>query len=371
MAPARRGALALLTLASAVAAAPGDHHVLTSLRCSDCHVMHFDPTSAGALGPTGIWFGGGVAQPALLRNQVNDLCLSCHDGSPLATDVLGPNAGSQPGIVRSAGHLGRIGLQGIDTTGHTLDALDAAPGSVPSWRPEDENGAGRGLNCINCHDPHGAVGPNHPTGSQFRNLRSNPGNGQRRWVTQNSTPGLNDLTRDVFVRQANSYDETRLDWNEPSTFRSANARWCGGCHNNIHSNSFGDVSGPGAGGALSEHPVEDQNLEPGMLSRYNSHANRVKVMSSVGIWSPAGPDVTPTCVSCHRAHGNGNPDGLIFRSGTGTPTEDGDTNGTSQADLCGQCHTGTPDFSPTGFLEPGTRPTGPRRFRRPERPFGR
>lgn len=43
-------------------------------------------------------------------------------------------------------------------------------------------------------------------------------------------------------------------------------------------------------------------------------------------------------MSCHKAHGNRNPFGLIFMTGTGaTVTEDGD--GGVYKDLCRQCHT--------------------------------
>ena len=74
------------------------------------------------------------------------------------------------------------------------------------------------------------------------------------------------------------------------------------------------------------------------LTQYNARVNKVKVMSASGAWNPAGTDVTPTCISCHKAHGNGNAFGLIFRSGSGTLTEDGDANGVQYENLCGQCH---------------------------------
>ena len=61
-------------------------------------------------------------------------------------------------------------------------------------------------------------------------------------------------------------------------------------------------------------------------------------MSSSASWDAPAADVTPTCITCHKAHGNGNPFGLIFRAGSGAPTEDGDTDGSSLRDLCGQCH---------------------------------
>ena len=60
-------------------------------------------------------------------------------------------------------------------------------------------------------------------------------------------------------------------------------------------------------------------------------------MSASGNWA-TGTDVTPSCFSCHKAHGNKNPFGLIYMSGTGTVTEQGDTGGRALEDLCRQCH---------------------------------
>lgn len=321
----------------------GDYHCRSTLNCSECHVMHFSQSHgyAGArLGGSPL-FGFGP-NPGLLRASANDLCLSCHDGNAYAPDVFGPqNTGNAPGDVRLGGYLSRLGNAGPLDTGHTLDSLEVAPGSQPSWDPQNENGAGRGLLCINCHDPHGDAGAGHPTGSQYRNLRSNLGNSVNRWVTYNDASlGVNQLTRDVFERTVGAYDESDVDWNEPNSNSSAIARWCGSCHTTVHGNWLdgGGGGGNGSGGALREHPVWGENLESSMRTRYNSLVNRVKVMSSVGIWFPAGSDVTPTCTTCHKAHGNGNVRSLIFRSGTGTLSENGDSNGSTQLDLCRQCH---------------------------------
>lgn len=325
----------------------GDYHQGATLRCSDCHVMHFsqshgyDPAGLSGWAPLG-W----GPNRALLRNRPNDLCLACHDGVGQAADVLGAaNTGSQPGIVRLGGYLNRLGVEGIASHGHTLDSLDPAQGSSPQWKPEDQNGFGVGLACINCHEPHGRVSASHPTGSQYRNLREEVGNSIGRWVTYNASPGLNDLSRDVYMRTALSYDESDIDWNEPDNRESAIASWCGGCHNRIHKNVLGgDGGGPDGSPGLHEHPVRKKNLENSMIDRQNSLTNRVKLMREIGIWDPVGRDATPTCITCHKAHGNGNPFGLIYRSGTGTLTEDGDTGGTSQENLCLQCHdSGTPD----------------------------
>jgi hypothetical protein len=314
--------------------------------------MHYSQSHGYSPNGTGFYLTPGAGGPFhfLLRDEVNNLCLSCHDQAGIAPDVLGAaNGGNGPTDVRLAGYLNRLGVEGLPATGHTLDSLDTAPGSDPPWKAEDANGAGEGLNCINCHHQHGYAGFGHPTGSQYRNLTSSPGNGSGAFVTYNNdTIGTNDLTRDVFERQMAEYDEGVVDWNEPDTTESAIGNWCGGCHTNFHGTPGdtatvgGEPDGAGYSSFL-RHPTAGVNIGAigsghSDLADFAAHTNRVKVMSEVGVWDPPGSDVTPTCVSCHKAHGNGNAFGLIYRSGTGTLTENGDTNGTQLEHLCGQCH---------------------------------
>jgi hypothetical protein len=319
----------------------GEYHEGVTLNCSDCHVMHPGPRPRGLEpdSPGTVAFVGG-----LLREDVNELCLSCHDGSRRAIDVLGVNQGRRANTLRQAGSLNRLGRDGLAGTGHTLDSLDAAPGSSPAWRPEEENGAGKGLNCINCHAPHGSPGPHRA----YRNLRDDAGNNPpgAGLVTYNDLPGTNDLSRDVFVRRALRYGEQDVDFNEPDPKDSAMGRFCAGCHDLFHGSPGSPQIGGEGGGARSgflRHPSAGVSLGGGREgasshSLFASRANRVKMMSEIGVWDPPGRDVSPTCITCHKAHGNGNAFGLIFRSGRGVPTEDGDTAGGTLEHLCAQCH---------------------------------
>lgn len=324
----------------------GDYHVGATLDCAQCHQMHFASETPPGMGSDDIG--------PLLKRDVNELCLSCHDGSRRASDVLGRNQGRGAGAVRQAGFLNQLGRVGVPSTGHTLGATDVAPGSSPAWRPEDENGAGIGLNCINCHAPHGEAGAH-----SFRNLRTDAGNNPtgRGLVTYNhERPGSNDLTRDVFVRRPLDFDESAVDFNEPNRSDSAMARFCAGCHDLFHGRPGSDahIGGVASGASFVEfvrHPTAGVDIggagggARSNLSVFASKTNRVKVMSEIGVWSTPGRDVTPTCITCHKAHGNDNTFGLIFRSGRGAITENGDTHGRALEDLCRQCH----DDSFVGF----------------------
>ena len=323
----------------------GDYHESSSLDCAECHVVHTfgsDKQRAGAPQRKSALVG------PLLKQDVNDLCLVCHDNSPRGPDVLGRNQGKYPGDVRQAGHLNRLGIDGQPSTGHTLGSLDVAPGSLPPWSADLENGSGIGLTCVNCHAPHGSQGSE----AAYRNLRSDTGHNPpgRGLVTYNAgSPGSNDLARDVYVRQALRYDESAVDFNEPDTRESAMGRFCAGCHDNFHGapgsgSSVGGSRGPdGRYTGFLRHPASGVDLDPGAgggasLRLYNQHENKVKVMSALGRWDAAGGDATPTCITCHKAHGNDNAFGLIYRSGRGTLTENGDSQGGQVEALCGQCH---------------------------------
>ena len=331
-------------------AAAGDYHKDGTLLCSQCHVMHY--SQSHGYNPNGSGFVldplAGGPRHFLLRGPVNDLCLTCHDNNGIAPDVYGSsNTGNGPTDVREAGFLNRLG-DPTEASGHTLDSTDIAPGSTGAGWSDAE-----GLNCVDCHAQHGngasGASSGQPGYSLYRNLRSTPGQGPAASVTYNyGNHGTNDLTRDVFERQNAEYDESVVDFNEPNSAGSAIAAWCAGCHGDFH----GAVGSPQIGGVpegagfaqFVRHPAAGVNIGAvggghSSLSLFNQHGNKVKVMSPTGVWGATHPaDVTPTCVSCHKAHGNGNGFGLIYRQGTGTLTENGDSAGNQLEDLCGQCH---------------------------------
>jgi hypothetical protein len=340
---------ALLLAGTAAIAMAGDYHTGLTLVCSDCHVAHYSQshgyssTGDGTFTPLGT--GGPFAD--LLRDDPNKLCLSCHDGSTSAPDVFGDNGGVS--YLRQAGGLNVDAGHGLTNDagfviqdGHTLYSTAQPPGKGTStYTPGAE-----GLECVNCHAQHGSA-------TQYRNLLN------RGIFTGKNLVyaiGTNDLTKDVFERTAGgvlSHAESQVDFNEPDTRNSRYGAWCQSCHADFHGQGGDANMGGLAGGVTStnatpwkRHPTADVNIgESGAsatfissLARYATVTNKVKVMDSQGLWTGTGTDntVTPSCFSCHKAHGNENSFGLIFMNGTGTRTEEGD--GGVYKDLCRQCH---------------------------------
>lgn len=336
---------ALMVAGAASVVVAGDFHVGLTLVCQDCHIAHYSQSHGYGTGGTGTYVPLGAGGPftSLLRDEEVKLCLSCHDNQSTAPDVFGANGGVAG--LRQAGGLNIDAAHGLndigysESDGHTLHSMATPPGAGTSaYVP-----GGEGLVCTNCHAQHGIA-------SQYRNLLNR---GIFSGDTVSYATGTNDLTKDVFQRGATEYTEDRVDFNEPNTRMSAYARWCKTCHQDFHGLGGDANMGGQAGGVTAahvnpwkRHPTADVNIgTPGAthisnLARYRNATNKVKVMDSQGLWTGAVGDetVTPSCMSCHKAHGNMNVFGLIFMNGYsgGTRTEEGD--GGIYKDLCRQCH---------------------------------
>lgn len=338
---------ALALVAFATASLAGDYHTGSTLFCQQCHVAHGSQqhaynTTGGTFVPVD---PTGAPHEYLLRAEPNLLCLSCHDNNDQAPDVFGVNTGESPSDVRQAGALNsaddsKLSNQGNYETidGHSLWSMDDPPGKGTStYAPDAE-----GLECISCHTQHGSTA--------YRNLLYR---GLFAGDTLNYMTGTNNTDYWVYQRSALQYDVSKVDFNEPDPTQSRYAQWCQDCHQDFHGQggdpNMGGVSGGYATASppWKRHPTADVNLghtgEPtyvASLDEYLGHTNKVKMMSTSGTWTlPVGTatsDLTPSCFSCHKAHGNLNAFGLIFMEGSGTMSEEGD--GTLYKDLCRQCH---------------------------------
>lgn len=329
----------------------GDYHMGATLICSDCHVMHYS-LSHDFAGGNDTALGANGPHTYLLKAEPNDLCLMCHDGSPDEPDVLGDNTSS---YVRLAGALTTGASPHEDWKGHTLGSTDVAPGG--SW-----SHASVGLECIDCHHQHGSArGGKQIDGvttitSAYRNLSTTAGGAPSGSVNVSYAIGTNDLTRDIFERDATigqigtHYTLSNIDYNEPISTKSAMAEFCKKCHADFHGAVGGaEIGGVAAGNGGEEflrHPSAGVDVGAvggghSSISTLRGRTNIVKVMSPTGVWTTGAAlpaEVSPTCTSCHKGHGNQNAFGLIHMSGTGTVGEEGDSDGTQAKNLCKQCH---------------------------------
>lgn len=321
----------------------GDYHYGVDLVCSDCHVMHYSQThgyNPDGSGSTVTLSGG--PHEYLLRNDINDLCLSCHNGQSWAPDVFQAHSN---GYVRQAGALNEVGggIPYEDASGHTLGSTDVAPGSNPAWSNAN------GLNCADCHAVHGRTSLPAPGG--YRNLRSS--SGVEMSYSRGDVEITNDLTKWVFEGASSGASGTHygvgaITFNEPDQTKSQYAQYCKACHTDFH----GDVGGAEIGGVGSppeefiRHPSSTANIGAiggghSSLTRFAGKVNQVQVMSpagkKAGTYTTADTDLTASCMSCHKGHGNQNAFGLIYMLGTGTITEQGD-NGVDARNMCRQCH---------------------------------
>lgn len=340
-------AVVLAALTMAAGAYAGDFHTGAGLKCQDCHTMHhsqahsYNSDGSGSFTPL-----SGTPHEYLLRDDINDLCLSCHNGQVWAPDVFESHSN---GYVRQAGALNVLGGNGSypPITGHTLNAIDAAPGGT--WSNPD------GLSCVDCHAAHGGG----LAGNSYRNLGgfgTAPGPFSAISYTNTTDDGANPLTAWVHEdtkagTNANHYGVGAIAFNELDAGKSAYGDFCKGCHTDFH----GDVGGIEIEGSgtppqhFIRHPANGVDI--GILGGGHSSigvfaahtTNQVQVMSptgkKAGTYLATDVGLTPSCMSCHKGHGNQNAFGLIYMTGTGggAITEEGD-GGTEVRDLCKQCH---------------------------------
>lgn len=382
----KRIAFCIAILAAvAFPALAGEWHAGTTNVCTDCHTMHFsqthnwDGSSPVSTTPqaNGNWLGGTGPNMRLLKLPANQLCLSCHDGQSFAPDVVGTNFNSAPTQGRSGGALNEVGGAAPYQTykGHTLDDTAVPPGFNPTLAGvplASQYNATNGLECISCHLQHGSA-------TVYRNLGPRAAQFQPTYVLSTT----NDTTKDVWINMAGPYtpntgnastfnplyDNANVSYNRTDPAVPAGAplssnrvdTFCSACHGNFHgsptdANIGASVIGAGATDFL-RHPTGRQVIGAAALggqsalSRYVGAATKVKTYANDRV---AYTDATPGCVSCHKAHGNQNPFGLIFLQraatsvgeeggyGTAVGTRVGDEMangyGVGYRNLCGQCH---------------------------------
>jgi hypothetical protein len=393
-------AAALLSATAAVALA-GEWHSGTTNVCTDCHTMHFsmqhnwDGTSpVSTTGqPNGNWLSATGPNNYLLKAPANQLCLSCHDGQSFAPDVFGLNANAAPTQGRSAGAINDPALGAPYDTykGHTLDSTATPPGWDPAavglsatWY----NPAG-GLECISCHAQHGPTDAYRNLGAYA--LGGSASNFRPTYTIATATSamagpcrnasGARNSNCDVLIQidpttySANSgsaatfnpfYDNANTKYNKityaaigTTNYSNRIDAFCASCHGDFHGGPADATISNGQTVAgldgFIRHPTSVIVIGASgaagygghsALARYTGATTKVKVLAND---QATFTDASPTCISCHKSHGNQNPFGLIFlnRAATAIGEEGGYAtgqvemaNGYGQGyrNLCGQCH---------------------------------
>lgn len=353
----------------------GEYHSGQSLICYDCHTMHFSMQhgwAGGTIGSTpaagGDWLSTSGPNQFLLKAPANELCQSCHSGQTYAPDVVEANTNASPANGRQAGALNNGGAGYEAWKGHTLGTTATPPGYDPTLigAPATWYNAANGLECISCHAQHGPA-------TSYRNLGPYALSG----AATNARPtyvisAANVTTQDVWINLASYvagsgdaatfnpyYSTANIAFNRNDatvvSVKTSNkiGTFCAACHANFHGGP-GDTNIGASTAALDgfiRHPnaqvtIGDAGIQGygghSSLTRFNANTTKVKVASNNTDYSNA----SPICLTCHKAHGNQNPFGLVFLNRNATSVDEQGGLGTGQTastslglrNLCGQCH---------------------------------
>jgi hypothetical protein len=350
----KRMFIAAAALAWAGMAVAGDFHYGRSLKCSQCHTMHASRSHAfngvgSTLSAEGLTtVSTGFAQSNLLiQAGTNATCLACHDttagGTAYGPDVLGAEAliytAGQPALHRSAGFLNGL-TAGVDVgMGHTMGSFDQPPGVVGF--AFDVNLA-EGFNCAQCHLVHGSpayrnLGTSINADAPTYNARANFGAGSRTSLAFASTQ---DATITVDAR---SYDAANVIFGEATGGMS---KYCGACHGNFHGDANTKAGDFATTFNFVRHPTWGVDRADAAELADNAQVQVVRPA-----WGAGADPVAKTggfeasCLSCHKAHGNGRGYGLIYPDPNAAGAVDYE-NGNAVMDgatyplrnLCSTCH---------------------------------
>lgn len=328
----------------------GDYHFGQDLICSDCHVMHYSQQHGYSPDGTSLFTPlSNGPHDYLLRAEVNELCLACHDGQSFAPDVFEANFN---GFIRQAGGLNDEASTGdyYPTTGHTLGATDTPPGDDGSWATAGGFSAEGHLTCVDCHSPHGRTRGLPTSGADvtrggYRNLFVDRSTFVSISYSRGDVDGANGTSPTTWIHEDESdsvkvehYGQTAMTFNEPvvTGVESRYADMCKACHVQFH----GVVTGPEIG-QYHRHPTGGANLSASFAGRLATKVNQVQCLSptgkKAGTYLATDTDLSPSCMTCHKGHGNQNAFGLVYMLGTGTKTEEGDA-GVDMRNSCRQCH---------------------------------
>ena len=298
----------------------GNWHTAGSLRCGDCHIQHGSENNQP--------LPGGPFVYLLRKTSVNELCLSCHDGTDgTAPDVMDPVQMYQSTAAGESG-AGYFVTQGVSNpNGHTLDLLVSTPLQT--------NAGTQILTCASCHAVHG--------NDNYRNLLTDPaGTGGNALLTV----GVNVFTEYSPPDPPTSAGAVAAYQRGNIAYVSNYSAWCTTCHNVLAANNQSVIPAHFAGhpsdisvNSFSPTPHTDPaNWVAGMGQGFLGSIDpdgiaRVPFLSplAVDLVSARNPLATSQvfCLSCHKAHGSANRNALIWPYLEGGP---------KYISGCQQCH---------------------------------
>ena len=272
----------------------GDWHVDSLLQCGNCHLQHAYKD--------GQPLPGGPFSTLLIKSTINELCLSCHDGSdPTAPDVLQPVAMYQTEVSGESGggHFGQPGLDNV--MGHSL--------GVPSVTPLQTEANIIDLSCASCHAVHGNRNYRNllydPSGKGDSIALEDPGEVYTRFKPENPPTSAGSIV---------AYSRDNV------AYAAGLSGWCASCHNELQINSQA-VSPAHFNAHPSDIALDEYSIDPhtdaahwvtgtgeGFVpSSDNSGILRVPFQAPLATDFASGQ--TPAaanqvfCGSCHKAHG--------------------------------------------------------------------
>lgn len=298
-------------------AAGGNWHIGPSLVCQECHVEH--ASEGGQITP------GGPFSSLLVKATINDLCLSCHDGTdPNAPDILQPIDMYQTTPSRESGG-GLVMTPGFDHTGGHSVGLTV---NVPL----NSQGKVVTLNCASCHAYHG--------NDNYRNLSYDPnGVGDSLLLRE----GFEVLTLVLPANPPNQSATIAAYSRDNIAYKTNYSRWCGSCHDQLQATATGVLPAH-----FNAHPQdvalnEFSSASHTDASHWTTGTGDGFLVSGgivrVPFTNPAASDFTAAstasassevfCLSCHKAHGSQSQKALNW------PYVEG---GTNYLAGCQQCH---------------------------------
>jgi hypothetical protein len=348
-------AVALMGFGAAYA---GDYHSGEELKCQQCHTMHasrthnFEINADGTIGGSPILYNGGAGFDKLLvGGSTNATCLSCHNRNGTSGyDVFGQ--GGSLNQKRSAGALNMvagatdIAAQSLGLTpsggafqpqmGHSLGFKGTAPGGTGAY---DSSATTYGFSCADCHEVHGSAAYRN-LGPQYSGLVAFAAGAQPTYKID-ATLAV-DATVDVIEATAADYNTANVKFASGGGANRMNA-YCGTCHGNFHS----DANTQNAGvTAFVRHPTGNAVTAYDFASADPRYTARDVVRPVYTTTT----EVSPGCLTCHKAHGNARAYGLIHpaEAGANTDLENGDLAGVTDytgtrtfynpKSLCSTCH---------------------------------